>query len=77
MLLPAQVRMARAGLGWSLLDLAERAQINPNTVSRYERGAEVRSGVLQKIEAVFRAEGIVFFDDGVEAGIKVPQKKLA
>jgi len=69
--------MARAGLGWSLLDLAERAQINPNTVSRYERGAEVRSGVLQKIEAVFRAEGIVFFDDGVEAGIKVPQKKLA
>ena len=76
MLLPGQVRMARAALGWSLADLANRAEVNPNTISRYETGREVMSGVIHKLEAALRAEGLVFFEDGEEIGVKLPQAKL-
>ena len=76
MLLPGQVRMARAALGWSLAELARRAEVNPNTISRYETGREVLSGILQKLEAVLRAEGIVFLEDAAEIGVKLPKGKM-
>jgi len=58
--------MARAALGWTLKELAERAGINMNTISRYEAGAEVMSGTLEKIEDVLRLEGVVFIDEDAD-----------
>jgi ribosome-binding protein aMBF1 (putative translation factor) len=54
--------MARAALGWSLKDLSERADVHLNTVRRCESGFEALAGTLQKLERVFRAEGVVFID---------------
>ena len=39
MITPAQIRMARAALGWGVRELAERARLSPNTISRIENGA--------------------------------------
>jgi transcriptional regulator with XRE-family HTH domain len=60
---PIHLRMARAALGWTLKDLADRAKVNLNTISRYEAGNEILSGTMHKIEGVLRSEGVVFVDE--------------
>ena len=68
MIRPLHLRMARAALGWSLKELAERAEVNMNTISRYESGSQVMSGTISKIEAVLVREGVIFLDDDGELG---------
>jgi transcriptional regulator with XRE-family HTH domain len=68
MIRPLHLRMARAALGWSLKELAERAEVNMNTISRYEGGSQVMSGTISKIEAVLVREGVIFLDDDAELG---------
>jgi DNA-binding XRE family transcriptional regulator len=36
---PSQIRMARAALSWSVRELAKRAGVAANTVSRFENGS--------------------------------------
>jgi transcriptional regulator with XRE-family HTH domain len=66
------LRMARAGLGWTLIDLSEKAGVNPNTISRYEQGLEGMVGKLRKLEAALRAAGVVFGEDGKTVIVQVP-----
>jgi transcriptional regulator with XRE-family HTH domain len=63
MIQPVHVRMARAALDWTVADLAERAGINKNTVTRYEAGKGILSTTLQAIEEVLAREGVVFEED--------------
>lgn len=76
MLWPAQIRMARAALGWSLAELAKHAHVNPNTISRYETGSEVMSGVLKKLETALLAQGVVFQETADSIAVTVPLAKL-
>lgn len=73
MIRPEQLRMARAGLGWTLNDLAERAGVNPNTISRYEVGRDVLSGTLLKIEIALHDAGVTFVDDKQGLGVLIGQ----
>ena len=72
---PIQLRMARAALNWTVRDLAARAEINKNSVSRYESGKEVIASTVHAIEAVLMKEGVVFFEDDIELGTGVRLKK--
>jgi len=72
MITAQHLRMARAGLGWTLLDLAKRSGVNPNTISRYEAGQEGMSAKLRKLEAIFRAAGVVFSEGEAIVGVQVP-----
>ena len=74
-MLPIHLRMARAALDWTLKDLAERAGVNVNTISRYEAGSEILTGTMQKIEGVLRNEGIIFVDDDAEFGPSIRIRK--
>ena len=69
---PQHLRMARAGLGWTLIDLSKRSGVNPNTISRYEQGQEGMVGKLRKLEAALRAGGVVFGEDGKIVTVQVP-----
>ena len=60
MISSAQVRMARAALRWSVRELAERAGITANTVSRYENGADALGETLTRIERVLEEGGVIF-----------------
>ena len=60
MITRAQVRMARAGLGWGLQALAERAGVAKNTINRFEKGGDTTVSTLAKIQAALEEEGIVF-----------------
>ncbi|HVT29356.1 MAG TPA: helix-turn-helix transcriptional regulator [Lacipirellulaceae bacterium] len=59
-----QSRMARAALDWGVRDLAGKADINPNTISRFESGKGALTTTVDKLQAVFEAEGIRFTQDG-------------
>jgi len=75
MITPQQIRMARAGLNWTLEDLAKKAKINPNTLSRYERGQDVLLSTLAKAEQALRHAGVTFIDDHTGIGVVVAAQK--
>jgi len=67
--------MARAGLDWSVRDLAAHAQISPNTISRYENGKDAYGDTLAKLEQVLSEAGADFLpDNGVRIRKREEQK---
>jgi predicted transcriptional regulator len=62
---PAQIRAARALLGWKQTDLAEAAGVSEMTVKGVERGAtDSRGSTLQKIQRAFEKAGIELIPEG-------------
>ena len=59
-----QLRMARGALGWSIRDLADKAQVHHNTISRIERGGETSRGTLLILQKTLEEAGVRFTDDG-------------
>jgi transcriptional regulator with XRE-family HTH domain len=71
----AQVRMARAGLDWSLEDLAQAAGVHRNTISSFERGIyEGEPNSLAKIRKALEKAGIEFTDGDV-LGVRLKLKR--
>lgn len=59
MMTPAQIRAARALLGWKQTDLASAAGVSEISVKNIERGAtDARGSTLGKIQAAFEAAGL-------------------
>ena len=59
MMSPAQIRAARALLGWKQTDLAVAADISEISVKNIERGAtDARGSTLGKIQSAFEAAGL-------------------
>ena len=70
-----QVKMARAALGWSVRELAAKAEIAANTVSRYENGADAYGDTLSKMLRVFEDAGIEFINEnGGGPGVRLRDK---
>ncbi len=75
MIIRIQVKMARAALGWGVRDLAAKAGISANTVSRYENGADALGETLMKIQRVFENAGVIFIDEGEEGpGVRLKKR---
>src|SRR5678815_3332777 len=76
MIRPVHLRMARAALGWSLKELAEKAGVNINTISRYEAGSQVMSGTISKIENVLLNAGVIFIEEegGLGPGVRLKKQ---
>jgi transcriptional regulator with XRE-family HTH domain len=68
MITRVQIRMARAALGWGVRDLAERAGLAPNTVSRFENGADARVDTLAQMQEVLERAGVVFVPSDEHGG---------
>ena len=67
-----QIRMARAALGWGVRELAAKAEVTPNTISRLERGAPGRTDTLERVVAVLESAGIVFIaSNGGGPGVRL------
>ncbi len=70
------MKMARAALGWGVRDLAARAGVAANTISRYENGTDSLSGTLLKIQRTFEQEGIIFIDEDNEGpGVRLRKRE--
>ncbi len=69
-----QVRMARAGLGWGVRDLASEAGVSANTISRYENGADALGETLTKIQRALESAGVIF-TNGDQPGVKLRRRE--
>jgi transcriptional regulator with XRE-family HTH domain len=75
-MVPIQCRLARTALSWGVLDLAKAAGVSPDTVSRFERGEEVRQSTLAKLRTTCEKAGVVFIDeDGGGPGVRLARPK--
>ena len=70
---PAQVRMARAALNWSLADLAKVAGVHRNTISNFETERYGGSAdALEAIRAALEAAGVEFIaENGGGPGVRL------
>ena len=67
MLTAAQIRAARALLGWKQAELAAASGISEISIKNIERGAtDPRASTLKAIEDAFGQAGVIFMDPGVE-----------
>lgn len=62
---PAQMRAARALLGWNMDELARRAAVSLASIKNIERGAtDPRASTLGAIQTAFEKAGVVFLEPG-------------
>ncbi len=72
----AQCKMARAALGLGVRDLATLSGVAQATVSRLERGEELRTTTAASIRAALEAAGVEFIDEnGGGAGVRLRKAK--
>jgi transcriptional regulator with XRE-family HTH domain len=69
MILPAQIRMARAALGISVKALAERSGVADSTIHRFETNkGGMQTGTLDRMQAALEADGIIFISADANGG---------
>jgi transcriptional regulator with XRE-family HTH domain len=76
MLTPAQLRAARALVGWSRETLAEKAGVSAQTVTGFELlGADSKISTLNKIRRALETAGVRFIDEDEMEGPGVRLQK--
>jgi transcriptional regulator with XRE-family HTH domain len=58
-----QVRMARAAVGWGVRELAKKAGVTANTVTRIENGADAKQSTMDRLQQALEAAGVEFIDE--------------
>nr|WP_306267852.1 helix-turn-helix transcriptional regulator [Pararhizobium sp. IMCC3301] len=75
MIIPQQIRMARAGLRWTIDDLSRKSGVGSSTIKRLESVDDIVSAnisTLFRIEACLEAAGIEFIGAPDDApGIRI------
>jgi transcriptional regulator with XRE-family HTH domain len=66
--------MARAALGWGVRELARSAKVSTDTISRLERGGELKERTLDDICGVLEAAGVEFLPDN---GVRLKPAQVA
>jgi transcriptional regulator with XRE-family HTH domain len=75
---PVQLKMARAAIGWGVRDLAAKAGVTANTVTRIENGSDAKQSTMDRLQQALENAGIVFIDEnGGGSGVRLskPQPK--
>jgi transcriptional regulator with XRE-family HTH domain len=71
-----QVKMARAAVGWGVRELAKRAGLTANTVTRIENGADAKQSTMDRLQEALETAGVEFIDEnGGGPGVRL-QKRL-
>jgi len=69
MLVPAQIRMARAALGMSVRELSEIAGVAESTILRFETGkGGLHAATLEKLQVALETGGVAFVPPDIAAG---------
>ena len=77
MITGTQIKMARVALNWSARDLAEKAEVHPNTVRRVEADNQtVTKGTFLILEAALNRAGIEFIEEnGGGPGVRIKDRQ--
>jgi DNA-binding XRE family transcriptional regulator len=69
---PLQSKMARAALGWGVLELAKQANVSTQTIVRFERGDQLRAQTIELLRCTFEAAGIeLIAENGGGVGVRL------
>ena len=71
-----QLRMARAAIGWGVRELAEKAGVTANTVTRIENGADAKQSTIDALQRALEAAGIEF-TNGDQPGLRLTKAAAA
>ena len=64
--------MARAGLGLSVRELADMAQVSTNTVTRMESGEDLKPRTVNALSRALETAGVEFIpENGGGAGVRL------
>ena len=67
-----QCKMARAAIGLGVRDLADIVGSSPNTITRLERGEQLRPNTIAAVRAALEAAGVEFIEEnGGGAGVRL------
>jgi transcriptional regulator with XRE-family HTH domain len=69
----AQCRMARAGLDWTLDDLADASGVARRTIAKFEAGGNVLPEKVEALRQCFVGQGVEFIN-GKRTGVSVRRK---
>ncbi|ESZ76284.1 hypothetical protein [Mesorhizobium sp. L103C105A0] len=59
---PAQCRMARAALLLGVREVSRLADVSTNTITRFEKGEELKPRTIAAIRAALEAAGVEFIN---------------
>ncbi len=69
---PKQCKAARAFLGWSQQDLADKARVVQKTITDFERGVtNPQRRIVEDIKTILQEAGIKFENDSEGQGAKL------
>lgn len=71
---PKQSRMARCALQIGVKDVADRAKVSTNTITRLEGGETLRDRTIEDIRRFYESEGVRFIDADEWVGVMVKVK---
>jgi transcriptional regulator with XRE-family HTH domain len=71
-----QLRMARAAVGWGVRELAEKAGVTANTVTRIENGADAKQSTMDALQRALEAAGVEF-TNGDQPGVRLTRAAAA
>jgi transcriptional regulator with XRE-family HTH domain len=73
---PIQIRMARTAVGWGVRELAKKAGVTANTVSRIENGADAKQSTIDRLRRSLEAAGVEFIDEnGGGPGVRLQKRR--
>ena len=69
---PVQMKMARAALGLGVRELAEKAGVAANTVTRIENGSDAKQSTIAALRAALEKAGVEFIaENGGGPGVRI------
>lgn len=72
----AQLRAARGLLNWTVRDLADKAGVHRNTVTRAETGETEHGHAVAAVVAALEKAGVIFVDgNGEGPGVRLRKQK--
>ena len=70
-----QLRMARAAVGWGVRELAAKAGVTANTVTRIENGADAKQSTIDRLRHALEQAGVEFIEEnGGGPGVRLRKR---
>jgi transcriptional regulator with XRE-family HTH domain len=71
-----QLKMARAAVGWGVRELAKKAGVTANTVTRIENGADAKQSTIERLRRALEVAGVEFIDEnGGGLGVRLRKRQ--